>query len=628
MLLATGARRRTAITATALASVALALGLPAAPALAATQTYASSAGITINQWGTANPYPSTITVGGPASVISDVDVTLSGFAHEYMADVDILLVGPGGQSVVLMSDAGCSANVSGLNLTFDQSAASTVPSNDPPVSGTYRPTNVTGGCDDGSEEFPAPAPSEPWGDSLDVFNGTDAVGTWNLFVMDDLGIFGGSIAEWSLSIDADPVVAPQITSAASGDAAVGTPFTHTFTATGFPTPTLSYSAVDLPDGVTRTGDTISGTPTQTGDFSITVTASNGGVPDAVQVFELEVEATPAAPVIALAAGQAAVTNAQPIKFTITFDDAPVGFDETDVAVTGSAGGGVLTLEGGPLEWTASVTGLTGDGSVELSIPEGRWTNAAGFLGAAAGGPSVTLDTVVPVMTGPLAPIETTTDPGRPDAVVTFDVTAAGGDPAPVCVPVSGSAFPIGTTAVECTGTDVAGNSSVLGFDVTVVDDEAPVIDAVEDVSIELADGETSTPVTITVPAATDNSGTVHVTCDLAPGTELGVGTRAVTCSAEDPSGNTATSAFDVVVVAPADDGTDDDGTDDGTDDDGTDDDGTDDDGTEDDESDAPEDDELSDTGTDLRGLLVTAMLLVGAGVALVVTTSQRRRLTD
>src|SRR5690606_31319168 len=127
-------------------------------------------------------------------------------------------------------------------------------------------------------------------------------------------------------------------------------------------------------------------------------------------------------------------------------------------------------------------------------------------------PVVTIDTTAPVLTGPVGPIDATTDPGQPGAVVTFGVTAT--DPAPIsvpgfaatspaaaspaamassaCVPASGSFFTIGTTTVECSATDEAGNSAQLAFDVTVADDEAPVFAAVDDITVRLADGETTT----------------------------------------------------------------------------------------------------------------------------------------
>src|SRR5690606_18618161 len=127
-------------------------------------------------------------------------------------------------------------------------------------------------ADDG---FPSPAPpntaDDPYVTSLDVFNGTDPNGEWHLFVIDDASGDSGSIAGgWSLEIITNE--APTITSAATATGVVGSPFSHTFTATGDPTPTLSYSNENLPPGVTRTGDTLSGTPTAAGTYTIDVTA--------------------------------------------------------------------------------------------------------------------------------------------------------------------------------------------------------------------------------------------------------------------------------------------------------------------------------------------------------------------
>src|SRR5690606_35007802 len=334
-------------------------------------------------------------------------------------------------------------------------------------------------------------------------------------------------------------------------------------------------------------------------------------------------------------GQAETTNTQPIEFTITFDEEPVGFDAEDVLVGTTAGGDtVVALSGGPLEWTASVSGLGGEGIVDVAILAGAWTDADGYWGPDASSPVVTLDLTAPVIAGPAGPVSTTTDPGQPGAVVTFDFTASdapissapgfvASSPVAVgpaalasqaCVPASGSFFAIGTTTVECSATDEAGNSSQLAFDVTVVDDEAPVIAPVDHVRIELAEGETKAPVDFEPPSASDNSGEVEVTCDLEPGTRLAEGERTVTCTATDPSGNEASSAFTVTVVPSS------------VDDDGSEDDGSDDDGSEDDGSDdAPEDDAPSDegpelprTGSDVAPLALAALMLLAAGSGLFV----------
>jgi subtilisin-like proprotein convertase family protein len=192
------------------ASICLCAGaLGAAPASAA--TFSNSGVIAINSAGPATPYPANITVAGLGATIADVNVTLSGFGHAFPADVDVLLVGPQGQSVLLMSDVRendpfCGDDVVGVNLTFDDGAAGPIPSGAPLASGTFQPTNndilsdscLVGG---GGDAFPGPAPSGPYGSMLAVFNGTNPNGTWNLYVVDDTvgdsGSFGGG---WTLEI--------------------------------------------------------------------------------------------------------------------------------------------------------------------------------------------------------------------------------------------------------------------------------------------------------------------------------------------------------------------------------------------------------------------------------------------
>jgi subtilisin-like proprotein convertase family protein len=162
-----------------------------------TQTFSSSAAITIPASGTgpgpSSPFPSTILVSGMPGTITDVNVTISGLSQTFPGDLDILLVGPGGESVILLSDVGGGTDISGVSLTFDQSASGSVPGII--VSGTYQPTNSGTG-----DTFPAPAPAGPYGASLDVFDGTSPNGTWSLYIQDDAGADVGSATGWSLEI--------------------------------------------------------------------------------------------------------------------------------------------------------------------------------------------------------------------------------------------------------------------------------------------------------------------------------------------------------------------------------------------------------------------------------------------
>lgn len=78
------------------------------------------------------------------------------------------------------------------------------------------------------------------------------------------------------------------------------------------------------------------------------------------------------------------------------------------------------------------------------------------------------DTTPPTIDCP-EDLAVSTDAGACDAVVNFTVTANddSGNVSVVCNPPSGSTFPKGTTSVNCTATDAAGNTTNCNFNVTV-----------------------------------------------------------------------------------------------------------------------------------------------------------------
>jgi len=163
-----------------------------------TQTFSAPAAITIRDNTTATPYPASVNVSGMSGTISKVVVKINGLTHAFARDIDMLLVGPGGQKVMLMSDAGGNLAVSNATVTFDAAAAAAVPQTTAIATGTYRPTDYTfGGTTD---NFPAPGPAPaappatPYPADLAVFNGTSPNGTWNLFVLDDGAADVGNIS--------------------------------------------------------------------------------------------------------------------------------------------------------------------------------------------------------------------------------------------------------------------------------------------------------------------------------------------------------------------------------------------------------------------------------------------------
>jgi subtilisin-like proprotein convertase family protein len=160
------------------------------------ETFSNLTPFTIPSSGAASLYPSQILVSGVASPVSDVSVTITNLTHDWPLDVDILLVGPEGQNVVLMSDSGGSATATNQTLVFDD-AGPALTVGGPLVSGTYRPTNLAG---TGSDGFPAPAPSLSGATTLATFDGTNANGLWSLYVQDDDAGAAGSVGAWAITL--------------------------------------------------------------------------------------------------------------------------------------------------------------------------------------------------------------------------------------------------------------------------------------------------------------------------------------------------------------------------------------------------------------------------------------------
>lgn len=168
---------------------------------AASGTFVNEQSITITDSSSpptrASLYPSRISVSGISGVVVDVDVTLWGFSHDDPQNSDMLLVGPGGQSVRIISDAGGDPALANLNLTIDDEASGLIPF-DTATSGSYRPSNW---YDSSSDSMPSPAPSGPYAETMSVFDGVDPNGDWALYIVDDSSGRSGVVAGgWSLAI--------------------------------------------------------------------------------------------------------------------------------------------------------------------------------------------------------------------------------------------------------------------------------------------------------------------------------------------------------------------------------------------------------------------------------------------
>ena len=118
------------------------------------------------------------------------------------------------------------------------------------------------------------------------FKGTDGY----FYGVTEQGGANGDGTVYQFGIDVVPVF---VTTLLLGPK-VGVPYNATITATGFPSPTFSAPPASLPPGLAlSSGGVISGTPTASGSYLVTVTASNGFGTNPTKTYDLLVSQAPA-----------------------------------------------------------------------------------------------------------------------------------------------------------------------------------------------------------------------------------------------------------------------------------------------------------------------------------------------
>jgi len=147
-----------------------------------------------------------------------------------------------------------------------------------------------------------------------------------------------------------------------------------------------------------------------------------------------------------------------------------------------------------------------------------------------------------------ADIITNTVAGTCARTLTYNPPASG-MPAPVVTlsPPSGSTFLPGITSVTVIASNVSGVAQ-CSFNVTVNDNELPLIACPADVVTNITLPQTQVNVVFGAPVVSDNCGTVATSCAPASGSAFPLGTNTVTCTAIDVAANTNTCTFRVIVL--------------------------------------------------------------------------------
>lgn len=223
-------------------------------------------------------------------------------------------------------------------------------------------------------------------------------------------------------------------------------------------------------------------------------------------------------------------------------------------ITGDPGG-VFSEGSGNIVFVSTVTGEV---DLSASTVGGPYT----ITYTAPGGCSQNFNLSIASNTNPTftscpANISTGNDAGNCTAVVNYTIPVATDDCGSVTVAqtdasglTSGDAFPLGTTSLEYTATDLAGNTAICSFDITVTDTENPTITCPANISQGNDVGVCGASVTYSAPVGVDNCpGAVTTqTAGLASGATFPIGTTVNSYLVTDAAGNTSTCSFNVTVT--------------------------------------------------------------------------------
>lgn len=425
---------------------------------------------------------------------------------------------------------------------------------------------ITASGGTGTHSLAVTAGSLPTGLNLagGVLSGTPtAAGTSNFTITatDALGFTGDRA--YSITVS-NPVITITSPSAGALPGAVGgNAYSQTITASGGQSShSFAVTGGALPPGVVLSAaGTLSGTPTASGTFNFSVTATDSSpAPGPFSSAPVAYSLTVAAPTITLSPATLP-SGTTALAYTATSISASGGTAPYTYAVPpGTLPVGLSLSSAGDISGTPT---LAGTSSFTITA-----TDAVGFTGSQAY--SITISDPVVTVTSPAAGALPNAEPGVASSPVTFSASggqgshsfavASGALPAGMTLSpggvLSGTPTVTGTFNFSVTASDSSPApgpfaSAAVAYSLTITDTLPPALVGMPaNIVIEVDYPVTGAVATWTLPTATDNQAgtTVTQTAGLASGATFPLGTTTNTYEARDVANNTITGSFTVTVT--------------------------------------------------------------------------------
>jgi hypothetical protein len=336
---------------------------------------------------------------------------------------------------------------------------------------------------------------------------SDGSHTFAVRAVDAAGNVDASPASFTWSVDATPPDTTITANPANPTNDTGPSFGFAGTDGQTPAASLTFEC-ELDDGGFTTctdSKAYSGVPEGSHTFQVRAIDSVGNVDPSPASFTWTIDTTAPSVTINQAAGQADATSDSPIHFTAVFDEPVTGLTGAGVTLSGTAGGTIAIVTGGPVTYDIAVSGMGADGTVVATIAANAATDAAGNgnMASTSTDNAVTYNFNVP-------PSESVTNghcSSSNTASGAIDLALADADGDPLALTLASNSNP---TLVPNTNVVLGGS----GYNRTLSATAATKNSGTATLTFNLSDGTVIVPIVVTVKVGSDKNETLSGTAGI------------------------------------------------------------------------------------------------------------------